>query len=189
MFLGKIFTKMSQNSWGLFQQNRRTLVIGGHEFTKKNRKQWMETLALPCRSAINGALNRQKVNERPTLPPIVPLSTDILKYQSNTRIFVSSIAALKIQKGWWFLEIATISRAWYCIEMCSCAMERSKFVLYRSYLRCWKTLWNSFKLRLRPSDWSYYFPLWLKVRYLKFDIDSRTFIVIVIFPYQKLFAT
>ena len=28
-------------------------------------------LALPCRSAINRALNRQKVNDRPTLPPIV----------------------------------------------------------------------------------------------------------------------
>ena len=26
---------MSQISWGLSQQNRRTLVIGGHEFTKK----------------------------------------------------------------------------------------------------------------------------------------------------------
>ena len=34
---------MSQTSWGSSQQNRRTLVIGGHKFTKKNRKQRVET--------------------------------------------------------------------------------------------------------------------------------------------------
>ena len=140
---------MSQISWGLSQQNRRTLVIGGHELTKKQETKngnihWKSSrwgshkckttsitrendliscrnehthevfpgrsdarllvqkmkqdtkiqqipvnsiiianglqsvseekavqLALPCRSAINRALNRQKVNDRPTLPPIV----------------------------------------------------------------------------------------------------------------------
>ena len=134
---------MSQISWGLSQQNRRTLVMGGHEFTKKQetkngnihwkcsrwgshkckttaitrendliscrnehthevfpgrsdarllvQKMKQDTkiqqvpvnsiiianglqsvseekavqLALPCRSAINRALNRQKVNDRP----------------------------------------------------------------------------------------------------------------------------
>ena len=38
-----------------------------------------------CRSAINRALNRHKVNERSTELPIV--DTDILRYQSNTKIF------------------------------------------------------------------------------------------------------
>ena len=36
---------MSQISWGLSQQNWRTLVIGGHEFTKKTgNKEWKHSL-------------------------------------------------------------------------------------------------------------------------------------------------
>ena len=149
-------TKMSQISWGLSQQNRRTLVIGGQEFTKKqetkngnihwkcsrwgshkckttavNREndlissrnehthevfpgrsdarlfvQKMKQdkkvqqvqvnsiiianglqsvseektvqLALPCRSAINRALNRQKVNDRPTFMHCCPTKQNTL---------------------------------------------------------------------------------------------------------------
>ena len=49
----------------------------------------METLALPCRSAINRALNRQKVNERPTLPPIVDRHFEVPKQHENFRVFDS----------------------------------------------------------------------------------------------------
>ena len=36
---------MSQFSWGLSQQNRRTLVIDGHEFTKKTgNTEWKHSL-------------------------------------------------------------------------------------------------------------------------------------------------
>ena len=160
---------MSQISWGLSQQNWRTLVIGGHEFTKKQetkngnihwkcsrwgshkckttaitrendliscrnehmhevfpgrsdarllvQKMKQDTkiqqvpvnsiiianglqsvseekavqLALPCRSAINRALNRQKVNDRPTLPPIVDRHFEVPKQHEDFCVFDSGI--------------------------------------------------------------------------------------------------
>ena len=162
---------MSQISWGLSQQNRRTLVIGGNEFTKKNRKEngnihwkcsrWgshvckttaitrdndliscrkehthevfpgrsnasllvqkmkQDTktqqvpvnsiiianglqsvseehavkLALFCRSAINRALNRQKVNKRPRVPPIVDRHFEITKQHEDFCVIDSGIDA------------------------------------------------------------------------------------------------
>ena len=40
-------------------------------------------LALPCRSAINRALNRQKVNESPTMLPIVDKHFEIQKHHED----------------------------------------------------------------------------------------------------------
>ena len=160
---------MSQISWGLSQQNRRTLVIGGHELTKKqetkdgnihwkcskwgshkckttaitrengliscrnehthevfpgrsdarllvqNMKQDTKIqqvpvnsiiianglqsvseekavqLALPCRSAVNRALNRQKVSDRPTLPPIDDRHFEVPKQHEDFCVFDSGI--------------------------------------------------------------------------------------------------
>ena len=48
-------------------------------------------LALPCRSAINRALNRQKVNERPTLPPIVDRRFEVPKQHEDFCVFDSDI--------------------------------------------------------------------------------------------------
>ena len=159
---------MSQISWGISQQNRRTLVIGGHDKKKTGNKEWKHSLevfkmgshkckttaitrdndliscrnehthevfpgrsdarllvqkmkqdtkiqqvpvnsifianglqsvfeekavrlALPCRSAINWALNRQKVNERPTLPPIVDRNFEVPKQHEDFCVFDSGI--------------------------------------------------------------------------------------------------
>ena len=48
-------------------------------------------LALPCRSAINRALNRQKINERPTLPPIVDRHFEVPKQHEDFCVFDSGI--------------------------------------------------------------------------------------------------
>ena len=48
-------------------------------------------LALPCRSAIDWALNRQKVNERPTLPPIVDRHFEVPKQHEEFCVFDSGI--------------------------------------------------------------------------------------------------
>ena len=55
---------MSQLTWGISQRNKRTLIIDGHDFTKKHQ------LSLPSRAAINRTLNRQKQNLVPSLPII-----------------------------------------------------------------------------------------------------------------------
>ena len=47
-------------------------------------------LALPCRSAINRALNRQKVNDRPTLPPIVDRHFEVPKQHEDFGVFDNS---------------------------------------------------------------------------------------------------
>ena len=48
-------------------------------------------LALPCRSAINRALNQQNVNERPTLPPIFDRHFEVLKQHEDFCVFDSGI--------------------------------------------------------------------------------------------------
>ena len=48
-------------------------------------------LALPCRSAINRALNRQKVNMRPTLPRIVDRHFEVPKQHEEFCLFDSGI--------------------------------------------------------------------------------------------------
>ena len=48
-------------------------------------------LALPCLSAIKWALNRQKVNDRPTLPPIVDRHFEVPKQHEDFCVFDSGI--------------------------------------------------------------------------------------------------
>ena len=48
-------------------------------------------LALSCRSTINRTLNRQKVNERPTLPPIVDRHFEVPKQHEDFCVFDSGI--------------------------------------------------------------------------------------------------
>ena len=48
-------------------------------------------LALPCRSALNRALNRQKVKERPTVPPIVDRSFEVPKQHGDFCVFDNGI--------------------------------------------------------------------------------------------------
>ena len=56
-------------------------------------------LALPCRSAINRALNRQKVNDRPTLPPIVDRHFEVPKQHEDFCVFDSANQKFKIMKA------------------------------------------------------------------------------------------